>query len=267
MSLITIDHNVCQRDGMCVAVCPLRLFEIDSEGFPVARADADRKCIACGHCVAVCSHDAIRHGNLPLENMALASDGPSIPAPAMGAFLKSRRSIRVFRQEPVPDELIAEAIDTARWAPSAVNHQPVHWLVIRTPGEVRRLAGLVIDYLRQISAQEPRYAAFVKLWEQGIDPVLRNAPHLVVVHAPDDWNWSAVDCAIALTQFELAAVASGVGTCWAGFLMRAANGHPPLKGALGIPDGHSVYGALMYGYPRFFYKRIPPRREARVEWK
>src|ERR1035438_3905404 len=97
--------------------------------------------------------------------------------------------------------------------------------MIQTPAEDRRLAGQAIDHLRRRTGLEPRYARYIEMWEQGRDPILRNAPHLAVIHAPNEWIWSSVDSTIALTQFELAAVAQGIGTCWAGFLMRAANGH------------------------------------------
>jgi nitroreductase/NAD-dependent dihydropyrimidine dehydrogenase PreA subunit len=267
MSLVTIDHNACRRDGMCSAVCPMGLFEVDGEGFPVFRAGTDKRCIACGHCVAVCPHNAISHEKLPMEDSPLIDHTLTVSVPALNQLLKSRRSIREFRDEPVPEAMVREAIDAARWAPSAVNRQPAHWLVIQTPSEVKRLAGLVIDYLCQGSKLEPRYAPFIEQWKQGKDPILRNAPHLAVIYAPDEWIWSSVDGAIALTQFELALVAQGIGTCWAGFLMRAANGHLPLREALGIPADHSVFGALMYGFPRYRYHRVPPRLAARIEWR
>lgn len=267
MSLVTIDHSTCRRDCMCSAVCPMGLFETDGEGFPVFRAGADQRCIACGHCVSVCPNNAISHKKLPLEDSPPIDHALTVSVPALNQLLKSRRSIREFRDEPVPETMVREAIDAARWAPSAVNRQPVHWLVIQTPAEVKRLASLVIDYLSQNSKMEPRYAPFIEQWKQGKDPILRNAPHLTVIHAPDEWMWSPVDGAIALTQFELALVSQGIGTCWAGFLMRAANGYLPLREALGIPADHSVFGALMYGFPRYRYHRIPPRQAARVEWR
>ncbi|GAM10902.1 putative NADH dehydrogenase/NAD(P)H nitroreductase [Geobacter sp. OR-1] len=267
MNLVTIDHTTCRRDGACIAVCPMGLFDTDSAGFPAFRPGAAERCIGCGHCVAVCPRSALHHTALPLEESPLIDHGLAVSVPALEQLIRSRRSVREFKEEPVPEALVQQAIEAARWAPSAVNRQPVHWLVIRTPAEVRRLAGLVIDYLRRISAQEPRYAPFIDLWEQGKDPILRNAPHLVVIHAPDDWIWSSVDSTIALTQFELAAAANGIGTCWAGFLMRAANGYPPLRDALDIPGSHSVFGAMMFGLPRYRYHRIPPRQAALITWR
>ena len=267
MSLVTIDHGLCRRDGACSAVCPIGLFENDAEGFPQFCADGDQRCIRCGHCVAVCGFEALQHADLPLHEAPLLDHSLQLEPAALDQLLQARRSIREFKSEPVPEALVREAIEAARWAPSAVNRQPVEWLVIQNTDEVKKLAGLVVDFLRTLDTLAPRYAAFIEMWDQGKDPILRNAPHLVVVHAPDDWDWSTVDSTIALTQFELAAVARGIGTCWAGFLMRAAVGHPPLRKALGIPEGHSVTGALMFGLPRYRYHRIPPRQAARIEWR
>ncbi len=265
MTLVSIDHGRCRRDGLCSAVCPAGLFENDPDGFPQFLADGDQRCIRCGHCVAVCGFEALQHVDLPLHQAPIVDRRLQLDQAALDQLLQARRSIREFKSEPVPEALVKEAIEAARFAPSAVNRQPVEWLVIQDPTEVRQLAGLVVEFLRGVV--EPRYAAYIAMWDQGQDPILRSAPHLVVVHAPDDWSWSTVDSTIALTQFELAAVARGIGTCWAGFLMRAAVGHPPLREALGIPTGHSVTGALMYGLPRYRYHRIPPRQAARVTWR
>ena len=269
MSLVTIDHALCSRDGLCGTVCPMGLFEVDAEGlgFPVFRKGAAESCIGCGHCVAVCPKDALRHEKLPLADAPLVDFGLTPSAAATAQLLKSRRSVREFRGEPVAETLVREALDAARWAPSAVNRQPVHWLVIRDAAEVRRLAGLAADFLRGAKGLGARYSTILERWDRGEDPILRGAPHLVVVHARDDWPWSTVDCTIALAQFEMAVVAGGIGTCWAGFLMRAVREHPPLREALGIPHGNGVYGALMMGQPRYRYRRSPPREAARVEWR
>ena len=267
MSLVTIDHTLCRRDGICRAVCPMNLFEEDNERFPVFRNGAEQNCIACGHCVAVCPTGALGHEQLPLENAPLIDHSLTASAVAVDQLIKGRRSIREFSDEPVGKTLVEEIIDASRFAPSAINRQPVEWLIVHTPAEVKRLAGLVVEYLRKCGDIGPRYAQIVDLWDQGGDPILRNAPHLVLVHAPKEWVWSTVDCTIALTQFEMSAVAHGFGTCWAGFLMWAAREHPPIGEALGLPAGNGVFGALMFGLPRYRYHRFPPREQARIEWR
>lgn len=55
-------------------------------------------------------------------------------------FLLSRRSVRKFSDEPVPDELIRRAIDIARFAPSAHNAQPWSFLVVKDREKLEKLA-------------------------------------------------------------------------------------------------------------------------------
>ena len=56
----------------------------------------------------------------------------------------------------------------------------------------------------------------------------------------------------------------GLGACWVGYLMLAATQYEPLKDALGIPNDHRLYGAMVVGYPKYSYRRIPPRNQAKV---
>jgi nitroreductase len=135
------------------------------------------------------------------------------------------------------------------------------------PVEVRRLAGLTIDWLRQESTRIPQYSVFVDAWDKGQDRVLRGAPHLALTYADEEWAWSAGDCAIALTYFELVAHAHGLGTCWAGILTKAAANSQALAEALALPAGHKVFGAVMFGHPRYRYPRIPSRQAAHVQWR
>jgi len=196
--------------------------------------------------------------SLPIGN----GSPPTIKKP--GQLLPSRRSIRSYQQQTIPQAHIEQLLEVCRWAPSAKNAQPVHWLVLETPEAVQQLAGLTVDWLRTGTA----YPGIVTAWDQGKDMVLRNAPHLLVAHAHQDSLKPEIDCTIALTYFDLAAHSCGIGTCWAGILMSAvAAGYQPLLDALALPEDHHLYGAMIFGYPRFPYFKIPARKEARVVWR
>ena len=104
------------------------------------------------------------------------------------------------------------------------------------------------------------FPGVVRNWEKGLDKILHGAPHVAVAHAPEDGFNPAEDCSLAAAYLELAAYAHGVGACWAGFLMEVAEGCCAIREILGIPEGHGVYAALMLGYPKYRYKRIPKRR-------
>ena len=274
MSLFSIDPKLCERDGICVEECPARIIEIRKEGdFPSPVEGAEEICIHCGHCVAVCPHGAL----------SLKTVGPGDCSPMKREILpgfegtvellKSRRSIRAYKESAVKRETLLTLIDAARYAPSGSNSQPVHWLLIEDKAEIKRLAALVVDWMRVVVKETPELAApgrfdrIVRAWDEGIDRIFRSAPHLAVAFGLKTHPAAQPACIIALTYLELAACAMGLGTCWAGYFMRAIQSFPPLIRALDLPEDHQVFGAMMLGYAKHHYHRIPLRDEARITWR
>lgn len=271
MSLFTVDRNKCKKDGICAAVCPLRIITMGEDGFPAMPAGAS--CINCGHCVSVCPQGAAALKTMNPADLVAVQDG-LLPGPEQVAhFLAARRSIRSYKDKPVDRETLERLIGIAGVAPSGHNAQPVHWLVVEDTAEVRRFSGLVIDWMRQMIKERPEVAgpmgmrALVAAWEMGLDNISRRAPHVVLAHGPKKLGVTRDACIIALTYLELAAYSMGLGACWAGYLGIAAAVFPPLIEALGIPAEHRVFGAMMLGHPRFKYQRIPRRKEPSVSFR
>ena len=104
-------------------------------------------------------------------------------------------------------------------------------------------------------------------WDGGYDSILRNAPTLVAASAPKEASNGLVDCTIALTTLELAALPLGLGTCWAGLLQAALLNAPGAREALGLPAGHTAHYPMMIGYPKFAYHRLPERRAPPITWR
>ena len=78
---------------------------------------------------------------------------------------------------------------------------------------------------------------------------------------------AAQDCTVALTYFELAAAAAGLGTCWAGYAAIAINMSTMVRKYVYLSSRMSCYGAMMAGYPRFNYHRIPMRNKPHIIWR
>jgi nitroreductase len=106
----------------------------------------------------------------------------------------------------------------------------------------------------------------VHRWEAGTDVILRGAPALIVAHADKTDRTAPAACSIALAYLELAAVSMGLGTCWAGYFWAASLSFPPLINALALPEGHQSYGAMMVGYSKYTYKRLPLRNPPAISW-
>ena len=59
MNPISIDQKKCNRDGICVDICPARVIErISPEAYPTPTEHFEELCIKCGHCLAVCPKGA-----------------------------------------------------------------------------------------------------------------------------------------------------------------------------------------------------------------
>ncbi len=188
-----------------------------------------------------------------------------LPSPAlMDGALISRRSVREFKDRPVAKETLETLLDVARRAPTAKNTQKVHWIVVGNAAKVHALAEVTMNFARD-TGFGPGAAAF-ELWKKGYDYILRGAPTVVLACAPADYPYGKQDCTIALTFFELAAEARGLGACWAGLLTGAACAHAPIRQMLQVPEGYVVNGALMLGEPKIKYRRVPPRNPVSVQW-
>ena len=112
--------------------------------------------------------------------------------------IRSRRSIRAYKPDPIEPDKLDRILQAGRLAPSACNLQPWAFVLITDPA-VRK--------------------DFKKVYKQ---PWLWDAPVILVVCADTEKAWKRwdgqeywqVDCAIAMQNIVSAAVAEGLGTCW-----------------------------------------------------
>lgn len=274
MGLFSIDENMCRRDGICVAECPLKIIEMkDAKATPTPTADAEQRCIKCGHCVAVCPHGAFTHAMMKSGDFPGMRKKFALSTEHAEHFLRSRRSIRTYQDKPIERETLRKLIELARYAPTGSNSQLVDWLAVNSRSEVAKLTGMVADLMREmVKAGNPfainyRLDQAVTAWENGVDIISRGAPALVVAHAPKEYGLAQVDCTSALAYLDLAAPTLGLGTCWAGFFMLALPQWKPLQVALALPEGHAAQGIMMVGYPKYRYHRLVPRNPPKIEWR
>jgi Fe-S-cluster-containing hydrogenase component 2 len=92
-----------------VALCTGRVFRQEADRVVVADAAA---CWLCGHCVAVCPADPVLHSDYPPEACPPLDPACLPPADMLVAALRARRSVRVFRDRPVPREVVRELFVT-----------------------------------------------------------------------------------------------------------------------------------------------------------
>ncbi len=273
MRLFKVDQQTCQQDGICAAVCPVRVIAFEEGGYPTPIEGAEARCVRCGHCVAVCPTGSLSHCEMPVAACPPVHKELVLNIEQAEHFLRSRRSIRVYQNRPVPRQEISRLIEVARYAPSGHNSQCVEWLVLDRKEELRKLAAIVVDWMRWMIGTMPQVALalhmdlVVRGCEQGEDLILRDAPAVIVAHAGAGNRMAPHACTIALTYLELAAASMGLGTCWAGYFNVAATSFPPMQEALALPPEHQAFGSMMVGYPKFSYHRLPLRNPPAISWR
>ena len=148
MDGFTVDPKKCRQDGICAAECPAGVIQWKgTENHPEPSADFDQFCLSCGHCVAICPHQAFSLKWLTPEMCPPINSKLNLNVNQVEQLLRSRRSIRNFKKEPVDKSILSKLLEISSYAPSAKNIQPWHWLVIHNPDEVNQLAGLVVDWI------------------------------------------------------------------------------------------------------------------------
>jgi nitroreductase/ferredoxin len=271
MALVEVNKETCTKCGFCAATCAAGIIYFKEGNFPRQLPGTDAVCLQCGHCLGVCPSGSLTHHDIPLEQSPLIDKSLEISFKQCSQLIKSRRSVREFKDKDVPSDVIASVIETARYAPTGHNGQEVQWLVINDRKKVRQIAAIGADWLRLMMKNNPGMAAMfegaIKQLDAGNDVFIRNAPALVVAFAEKNNPIAATDCAIALGYFDLAANTAGLGCCWAGFFYMAAGSFPAMVEAVGLPEGCAPYGALMIGYPKYKYTRIPARKPARIIYR
>ena len=274
MSLLTIDESLCKKDGLCAADCPMAIIRIkDENSFPELVPDGDQLCLRCGHCVAVCPHGALNHAEVPLEDSLPITKEAAVTHAQAVQLLRSRRSVRRFKDKPVGQETLQQLIELARYAPTGSNAQLIEWIVINDRQKIHNIAAKVIDWMRAVLAKDPQPAnmpympLFVAAWDMEFDAILHGAPGLIIATAPKEDANGMVDITLALSYLELAATTLGLGTCWAGLLRGALYSQAALREVVGIPDNHPHYYGLMIGYPAVKYYRMPARKTPKIIFK
>jgi nitroreductase len=186
-------------------------------------------------------------------------------------FLRSRRSVRFFKEETPKTDILRRLIEIARFAPTAGNVQMLEWRVLTDRDRIKAIAAMTVDWMRGLLEKSPRAAPpylpmIVAAWDMGFDAVLRDAPALVAASAPEEDDNGMVDVALALSYFELAAPKFGLGTCWAGIVEWALQSSAEIREALGIPESHPHHYPMMVGHPKVKYHRLPERKPPKIRW-
>ena len=179
-----------------------------------------------------------------------------------------RRSVRAYRQDAVPDDIIKELIRAGSFAPSAMNEQPWKFVVIKDKALMRRLSDkakeLWIDQSR--SSNNPEILRLANMLSNSDFNIFYNAPVLVMIFARPNAFFSQIDCALAAQNMMLAAKSLGIGSCWIGLAMTLDKVRKVLS-EIGVPADHRLMASLIFGYPEKMEEKGPDRcKDIILKW-
>jgi ferredoxin len=291
----TIDLAACSGCGTCADLCPAHVFEVVEEGgekrarrVPVF-ADG---CQRCGHCVAACPSGAIAvEGIRPEDLFPLGPD--RLDADDVQRFLERRRSVRVFRDEPVPRAALERIVAMVALAPMAYTPHKLDLTVVATPAAMaaarpdylalyegllgawrRRLTRFFIR--RALPPDErtglsehvmPTLGPRLEAMRAGRwDTITRGAPAMILFHSRPDEGACSHDAYIAASWALLAAHALGLGATIIDLVPPAVNRSPALRRRMGLPAAHVVHAAVILGRPRYRFLRGLRRALPGVHW-
>lgn len=164
--------------------------------------------------------------------------------------IKNRRSIRSYKPDPVPQQVLDQIIEAGLYAASGKGQQSA--IIIQ-----------VTD--KELRDEISRRNCEIGGWEAGFDPFY-GAPAMLIVLARKDWPTHVYDGSLVMGDLMLAAHELGVGSCW---IHRAKEEFDTqwgrdLLSSLGIEGEYEGIGHCALGYADGPAPEAAPRKDGRV---
>jgi nitroreductase len=163
--------------------------------------------------------------------------------------IRQRRSIRNYRSDQVPEELLDQVLEAARWAPSWANTQCCELIVVKDKQMKEKLAETLPPPNPSREAFSTAPIVIVACGRKGKAGFYKGEATTV------KGDWLMFDVALAMQNLALAAYSLGLGTVHVGLF-----DSKKAEEVLGVPDEVEVVEMTPLGYPEKI-PDAPPRRE------
>lgn len=267
--MFSVNKEKCIQCGACSEVCIFETMKQTSEGVK----QQHNVCFSCGQCIAVCPTGALTNDHMPFSEQQARNKKLDISPEEASEFLRSRRSIRAYKEKSVSHDLISNLLNVARMALSAGNSQGISYLVIENKEILNKVKEAVIQYhekaMQTDSSQLGARIIVDRYRKEHKDTILWNAPCLILALSEKGRTKISRENAIfCLTYLHLYAPTLGLGGCWAGAVENTVfDNWEPMQNALDLGNRfNNISGAFMIGYPKYKYQRLVSRNPLKVEW-
>lgn len=255
MTKIEINRDKCIGCGACVRDCITYSLKLGADS--IANIEQE-SCISCQHCFAVCPTGAITIDNKTPQN---ASSTSYANPDEILSLIKSRRSIRQFKNEEISSDDFKKIKEMLPYIPTGCNFNSLHFSIIESKTAMDKIRNYVnTKVLKLISNRftqkyAGKFAKFKTAFENGEDIIFRNAPHMIIVSSHIKAPCANIDPIIALSYIELYAQSIGLGTCWCGFAQACFKILPRLSNMADIPNNYKPVYVMLIGKPAVKYCR------------
>lgn len=199
-------------------------------------------------------------------------------AEAVLEAIVSRRSLRRYTADPVPNELLETLLTAATWSPSAHNRQPWRFVVVREAVNKAALASAMGRKLREDLTRDGVDEAVIAADVARSYERLTHAPVLLLfcltmqdmdVYADaarqhNEYLMAVQSVAMAGQNLLLAAHAHGLGACWVCAPLFCPQ---VVRDALALPQDWQAQGLITLGYPAQTREKTREPLETRVLWR
>lgn len=273
-----IDKKICTNCLLCSYDCISRA--IDPETLLIN----DQRCNRCGHCIAICPDNAITARGGKSEELSLPNDSL---IEGLSRIVKMRRSVRHYKENPVPREIIERIIDDAIHSPTGTNSRKTGITILDSREKIQELNDIIMahfDFLtkmlinkltypflliffgRKKTLQVISYKKQISRYWKGENILTHNAPLLMVFHGDTKASTPQQDGLIWATTSMLLAESHGIGTCFNGFLVLGINSCRKARKYLKMPSNRRVFETLTAGYSKYNYRRTVPKEREYVSF-
>ena len=262
--MIKIDRNKCLKCGKCIRDCVVEVLKPNEDGFPFLAPELERFCLNCQHCLAVCPAGAVDCHGVTAEMCDLPGEMPT--PEAMLNLLKMRRTVRHFKDENLPGEVLAALKSSLAWSATGCNDHRLFFYMVEDKQEMKFFREESSKMLKKLVRSGimrfiyPNINRFLAAVENGEDVIFREAPHMIVAAVPKNAPCKDADPWIALSNFDLLCQSYGIGSCWCGFAQHMFRWNRIMKKHLALPKGYKSAGVMLFGLPDVSYCRAtcPP---------
>lgn len=278
-----INQETCKKCGLCAKACAAKIIK-EIEGKYRVVPYPDWGCIKCGLCMAVCPTKSILVSGLNYDGFARLPR-TKLSFDSLYDMLLCRRSVRSYKKDPVPRDVLSSIVQATATAPMGVPPSSVEVLIFDKRDDIKELlVDVAKDYegllfmmgnpvLRQILRLSqgsivyntlkthvvPAARLCLENRKSGRDTFTYGAPAVLLFHIEKRGESISEDCWIAASYASVAAQSLGLGSCFIGMIPPIVDRNKKLKARLSISKENRVFACMIVGYSDIKFKRMIPR--------